>query len=73
MTKILYIPTGEYLKYYGNNDILFTSLTKEDVEIEIEELLFWEYTNTSVFSSWVLMNNIILPILRSELEIIEDD
>ena len=73
MPKILYIPTGEYLKYYGNNDILFTSLTKEDVEIEIEELLFWEYTNTSVFSSWVLMNNIILPILRSELEIIEDD
>ena len=76
MPKILYIPTGEYLKYYGDNgSSTFTTLSKEDVEMEIRELLSWEDSDSyeNVFNSWIDMNNVILPILLSELEIINDD
>ena len=80
MTKILYIPTGEYLKYYDHTDDkhmtiqckLEKVMNKEDIEIDIEEILHIE-PNTYSFRNWVELNNLVLPVLRNELEIIEDD
>ena len=81
MTKILYIPTGTYLKWYCENyeDKDTRGLTEtlekrgnrtHTIEETIERLL-----NTEVLldkTAWLNMNNIILPVLLSELEIIYD-
>jgi hypothetical protein len=79
MTRILYIPTGEYLKYYtylNENEITIESVLeeimgKEDIEIEIEEILSMEQHKTR-YSDWIKLNNLILPVLPNELEIIYD-
>ena len=82
MTKILYIPTGEYLKYYCHLDLDTSKITtdcrleevmeKEDIEREIEEILrMGDHKNR--FRNWTKLNNLSLPVLRNELEIIKDD
>jgi hypothetical protein len=74
MTKILYIPTGEYLQYWEFKESKYTSII-EDIELEVEEELVG-LTNIGrgdyLINDWLEHNKIILPILLSELEIIYD-
>jgi len=78
MTKILYIPTGEYLKFYNRTDGAFpTEVLVEKfrginttAQKEIALLLLrhnWNYT-----TEWLEVNNVIVPILPLELKIIHD-
>ena len=70
MARILYIPTGEYLKFYYANDNIYSFVELWEVDSEITYLLA---LNSSMFiNSWLKLNNVILPILLSELEIIYD-
>ncbi len=80
MTKILYIPTGEYLRYYDvNGDNLYgPSLVRiedcndmESAQAEVN-MLIEENSDIESAHEWLEANNIILPILKSELEIIYD-
>lgn len=65
--KILYIPTGEFL-FYDFNAIIWTSngLTL-DIKTLTDRLLT---VNEGKFPSWVRENNVQLPLLIEELEII---
>ena len=79
MTKILYIPTGEYIRNLIDTKIInnrYASFTYEGSLEQIEH-----YVNCLCdmslydwgFYAWRRENNIVsLPILRSELEIIDD-
>ena len=79
MTKILYIPTGTYLKWYCERDEDAIELTEtiekrgngtHTVEDTIKRLLDTEKLLDKTW--WLDMNNIILPVLFSELEVIYD-
>lgn len=64
--KILYIPTGQFLKKYISTTAMLEILC-DDVEILITRILL---VNEGKFPSWVRANNIQLPLLREELEVI---
>ena len=81
MTKILYIPTGTYLKWYCKNyededAIELTEIIEKrgnrthTIEDTIKSLLDTEKLLDKTW--WLDMNNIILPVLFSELEVIYD-
>lgn len=75
MTKILYIPTGQYLKFYDSNTTYPTEIEWEKLNtfITVEEK-FKSLTVGKVYCSeeWLATNNVILPILKLEIEIIYD-
>ena len=91
MTRILYLPTGRYLKFlYKSPDhevklsdlseILELSLTfnnktlyNKSLEKFIDYLIKTEHQHQYNWASWFLeINNIIIPIIREDLEIVND-
>lgn len=90
MTKILYLPTGRYLKFLSNSPLdevklsdlsesLELSLTfnnehhNKSLETFIDYLIKTEDGHQSNWTSWFLeINNIIIPIIREDLEIVYD-
>jgi hypothetical protein len=65
--KILYIPSGDLLRYV-NNEVMVI-----DYEIYpniIEKILL--INNQEYISIWREYNNIILPLVKEELEIVYD-
>jgi hypothetical protein len=76
MTKILYIPTGEYIKLYptytkqilpGQRTIIVEESVYRTVEQAIDSILRL-YTKNDLIMA--MENNLISPILREELLII---
>lgn len=69
--KILYIPTGEFLISNGITSIYwsFDKYSCPSIEFLLEEILS---VNKNKYSGWAIRNNISLPLLREELEIIYD-
>lgn len=74
MIKILYIPTGEYLKWYAENGSLGTTDLTKTHFISIEQTIYNLTTSAYGASSyWIKTNNIVkFPLVREELEIIYD-
>lgn len=75
MPKILYIPTGEYLKFYSGkypNWLKETSIEALGGSLESKVEFLVNDSNFYPSSDWVETNKVVLPILRSELEIIYD-
>ncbi len=80
MTKILYLPTGRYLKFYDEEDI---NINEETDTIEHSELYTRYNEDIETIIDWLMNNipsNIFLernaiddtPIPREHLEIIND-
>ena len=90
MTKILYLPTGRYLKFLCNSphmevkpsdlsESLERSLTfnnenhNKSLEKFIDYLIRTEGNHQYNWASWFIdINNIIIPIIKEDLEIIND-
>ena len=80
MTKILYIPTGEYIRNLINtksiNNSYYNTFIYEGSFQQIEDCVDTLCSMSLCewgFFEWRQVNNIVsLPILRSELEIIDD-
>jgi len=76
MAKILYIPTGQYLKFYNGSNVNYPTEVeweKLDAVLTVEKKL--EHLTSEKFScsdNWLEINKVILPILKSEIEIIYD-
>lgn len=72
--KLLYIPTGEFLfsniaktSVYWDIGVGFCDTTDKLI-IEIMEM----NQNVSLYRNWRELNHITLPILKEELEILDD-
>lgn len=73
MTKILYIPTGRYLEYWLFNTEKYTCILEEVREKPQKELDYLtNIKETDLLEGWLAHNDITLPILLSELEVIYD-
>lgn len=76
MTKILYVPTGEFIIFNSEEKFLSETVLENineysgSAEGEIECLL--AVTPNEYNIRWAETNKIIFPILREELEIIYD-
>ena len=78
MTKILYIPTGEYLKYinpetdYGFSEIILEHIGIYNPIFELYEICSLTEEQTRGYSDWLLANGIKVPAILEEFEIIYD-
>lgn len=77
MTKILYIPTGEFI----NNSLDDTTYTIEFSQFDsaeklpenyIKNIVFELNNNEDMYTSWKEINQIVLPVSEAEFEVIYD-
>lgn len=85
MTKILYLPTGEYLTFVDNNDRDFTVIIENINTIDykylsVEKILHTiagldnivKTVNEDRKSRFTIRNKIILPAIKEHFEIIDN-
>ena len=74
MTKILHLPSGTFIKFNGWDGEAKTEIIEhvhgQENVIKLIEML--TDPNSEISEWWLEENNLIRPILRSELEIIDD-
>jgi len=80
MTKLLYLPTGEYISFRTNgvfvNDITCLPSVSKSKKLFFNNLNnlkpFVDYVNNHYIHSFFIRNEIIQPLLKEHIEIIND-